>query len=93
MPGWLIEALRGGWITGLAVLILVVETGALLALRRRLRLDARPLLFNAASGIALMVALGSALSDAPNHALVVLCLAASFAAHLGDIVTRAGRAC
>jgi len=91
MPDWLIDAVRNGWITGFAVAILIVEAGALLALRHRLRLDAGPVVFNAISGIALMVALGNALAEPRNYALVVLCLSVAFAAHIGDVVTRIRR--
>ena len=87
MPEWLIALFENGVIVGFAVLMLIVETAALLWMRR----GGRALIFNALSGIALLLALGGALAEPHNYIWIAACLTAGFVAHLGDLWVRCRR--
>jgi len=77
--------LEGGWLTGLALAVLAVETIALLVLKPGIRRGL--LLWNAAAGTALVGALHAALTG--WGALAVLAfLTAALVAHLGDLAAR-----
>lgn len=77
--------LEGGWLTGLALAVLAVETLALLVLKPGLRRGL--LLWNAAAGAALVGALHAALGGWGAPAVLGL-LSVALLAHLGDLAAR-----
>ncbi len=91
MPDWALTLFRSGAVADIAIAVLVVETAALLWMRQRLELTARSLLFNAASGIALILALRAALVAPDAPLWVAFWLSAAFVAHLGDLRMRMGQ--
>ena len=91
MPDWLVSLFNSGAVAGLAIAVLVIETAILFSLRRRLGLTATPLLCNAASGIALIMALRAALIAPQEPLWIAVWLFAGFVAHLGDIWSRVNR--
>lgn len=83
------EFVRSGTVVDLAVLVLIAETAALVALRRR-RPSGPPvagLLWNAAAGAALMLAVRAAVTGA-DSLVVLVWLAVAGVVHAGDQVTR-----
>ena len=88
MPDWLAGLFETGTIALVAVAVLIVETGVLMALRHRSGLGARTLVFNSVSGIALLLALWGALSEPSNTVWIAACLTVGFAGHLGDVRAR-----
>lgn len=85
MPEWLLAWFENGTIIGIAVAILVAEIVYLLWR------GARGVIFNALSGIALLLALGGALAEERNYLLIAACLSAGFIAHIADLVARLRR--
>ena len=90
MPDWLLVLFRDGTVAYIAIGVLLIETAALIFMRRRLGLHAASLFFNAASGIALLLALYGALSNPDNHIWIAACMIAGFGAHVCDLLVRAG---
>lgn len=85
MPDWAISLFRSGHVADIAIAVLLLET-AYLAIKGRGAL--RPLLFNAASGISLMLALRTALTAPDAYPMIAFWLIAGFATHLGDVFSR-----
>lgn len=88
MPGWFSSLFETGAVALVAVAILIVETGVLLRMRHRLGLSGAPLVFNALSGVALLMALWIALAAPQDTLWIAVCLATGLVGHLGDIITR-----
>ena len=91
MPDWFLALFRDGTVAYIAIGVLLIETAALLIMRERFGFGAASLLFNAASGIALLLALYGALANPENTLWIALWLSAGFVAHVGDLLVRARR--
>ncbi len=85
MPDWVISLFTSGRVADIAIAVLIIETALLYRMRRG---ALRPLLFNAASGISLMLALRTALTDPTNYIMIAAWLLLGFATHIGDVFTR-----
>jgi len=87
VPGWLPGLFESGAVAPVAMAVLLVETLILLWMRR----DAGALVFNALSGIALLLALGGALIEPRRYDLVTAGLLIGLVAHLADVWMRLRR--
>ena len=88
MPGWLPGLFESGAVAPVAMAVLLVETLILLWMRRD---AAGALVFNALSGIALLLALGGALIEPRRYDLVAAGLLIGLVAHLADVWMRLRR--
>ena len=83
----LTDFIASGWIAPVAILVLWVETLVLSRMSNDPGRRLRALAANAMSGTCLLGAVWAALVDA-HPGLVALCLAASLAAHVMDVLVR-----
>lgn len=86
MIGWLTGLAESGRLADIAMVVLVIEMAVALAVYR-MPDQRRTIVFNTLSGLALMLALRSALTGAPILQ-VAACLSAGFVAHLAELAFR-----
>ncbi|MEM0900104.1 MAG: hypothetical protein AAGI92_09165 [Pseudomonadota bacterium] len=84
--GWVLKLVSSGTIAEIAIVALVLEALWFLRSAKSRRTRAY-ILFNAGSGVLLMLALRTALIDGPP-VLIVAFLSASFLTHIGELKTR-----